>query len=257
MTFGANILFLFGGGNYSHKKSIWPLVMELSNKGHNVTFVSSVSKQPKPNEKVADLVPGFMKSHMEDMFHVDRIQNRKEGKEIVFSPYESSSLHFCNLTMNSQDDHQFTNLIENERFDLIVVNSVFGEGATYLAHHLGSKFVLFDSGSVVPWNFGTFGLPLETSWIPDYVSWTDYPMGFWGRVKALYHSWAWYRFSAGFEEGLKKIYKKRFGLRHPPELVAVQRNASLVLVNSHYSVDFARSLPPMFVNVNCYEKCLA
>jgi len=249
--FAANILFLFGGGNYSHKMSIWPLVMALTEKAHNVTFVSSISKQPKPNPKVNDIVPVFMKKVTDGIYNVDRIRDRREGKETIFSQYESESFRLCNLTMNAQDDPEFTNLLENGHgvFDLIIVNAVYGECAFFMAHHLGAKFVVFSSTITQDWFFGIFGLPLEVSWIPVLASRMEYPMTFWDRVKNMYNSWLWYRYSASHEGSLREIYRKRFGLSFAPEHVEIERNASLVLVNSHYTIDFPRSLPPIFIDV--------
>lgn len=246
----ASVLFLLGGANYSHKMSIWPLVMALTEKGHNVTFVSSSLKQPKPNSKVKDITPSFMSKVTEKIYKVDRFTARKEGREEIFSNYEAHSFHLCNLTLNSGEDEEFNSLIEKkDAFDLVVANSVYGECGFYIAHRVGKKYVTFDSSTILPGFYGTFGIPIESSWIPDFISQVHYPLGLWGRVQVLFYTWITYQNSDAFNERFKKLYMTRFGSEDVPNLTDVYRNSSLVLVNSHYSSDFPRSLPPMFVHV--------
>jgi glucuronosyltransferase len=245
-----NILFFLGGGNFSHKLSIWPLVIKLTEQGHNVTFISSNAKQPLKNSKVYDLAPAFLVGETEQYYAVDRLQIRKERKEGgLWTAYDQSTFSFCNLTLNSKDDATMNNLIENGKFDLVIVNSILGECGFLLAHHFGAKHVVFDSTTIIPSFHGIYGIPIEASWVPDMKSQENYPMGLVERMKNVYNYFVSYERTLSFKKNMMELYKDRFNLDTTPDFTEIERNTSLVLVNSHHTIDFARSLPPMFVSI--------
>ena len=257
-TFSLNILFLFGGGNVSHKLSVWPLVVELAERGYNVTFVSSNAKQPIKNTKVHDITPKALSAGTDSLYSVDRFQDRKSREEYkVWSTYDESSLKICHNILNSKDEPVLSNLIDNGKFDLIVINAVYGECGFLLAHHYGSKYVVFDSSHIIPWFHGIYGIPIEASWIPSLLtSQNEYPMGILDRMKAVYYYFLVYERKSSFKNQMMEMYKRRFNLQSAPDFTDIERNTSLVLVNIHYTIDFARSLPPMFVPIagmQCWE----
>ena len=251
-VFSANILFLFGGGNVSHKISIWPFVTALADKGHNVTFISSNEKKPTNHAGVTDVTPQLFKDFTAQTYESDRLQDRFDGNgwDIIDVGYDEISLAFCEATLKAYDDDpSFSNSMRTGNFDLIIVNFAFNECGYLLAHHLGTKYILFSSTIVLPWFHGVYGIPMEVSWIPDILAAYTHPMGLLDRMKNFYRYVKGYSRRDSFYYKMEDLYKKNFTSESVPPLVDLERNASLVFLNTHHSIDFARSLPPMFVSI--------
>jgi glucuronosyltransferase len=56
---------------------------------------------------------------------------------------------------------------------------------------------------------------------------------------------------------MEALMKEAFHLEKAPSMLEIERNASLVFINAHHATDFARALPPMFVNIGgmqCWQK---
>jgi glucuronosyltransferase len=253
---GANILFLFGGGNLSHKLSIWPFVTALAEKGHNVTFISSSEKRLAEHPGVLDLTPKPFKAYTDGMYKVDRLQERIStgGNPLDISSgfYDELSLVFCKIMFEAaKTDPDFSNIVGNGKFELVFLNVAFNECGFFIAHHFGAKYIEFSSTVPMPWFHGVYGIPMEVSWIPDLMARSSPPMGIIGRMYNTYRYIQGYSRREAFGERMKGLYRDFFGDSAVPEasFEEMERNSSLVFLNSHHSIDFARSLPPMFISI--------
>ncbi len=95
------------------------------------------------------------------------------------------------------------------------------------------------------------GFQGETSWIPDVLGeYENIPMSLLDRVKNTIYLgyWYWDRYNYLTPE-YNRIMKEAFGRDDIPSLYEMERNVSLLIINSHYSCDFANSLPPLAVQI--------
>jgi len=256
---GANILFLFGGGNMSHKMAVWPLATGLADRGHNVTFVSSTEKQPVAHSKVIDVIPDAWKKFTSQAYGGDRFKDRIDGVnwDSSVGPYEEFTLIFCKLTMNAiESEPRFNSLIHNGQYDLVIISALFNECGFLLAHHFGAKTIVYDTTMVFSWFHGIYGIPIEQSWVPHYDAYETHPMGFVDRFKTAVKYFNGYDRTPEFRNTLVSLYKSGFNKTKVPEFSVLERDTSIVFINSHHSTDFARSFPPMFINIGgmpCWE----
>jgi len=261
-VFSARILFLFAGGNVSHKLGVWPFVRGLAGAGHNVTFVSSSDKKLVGSERVRDVTPAAFKLlHTDAMYNSDRLKDRLEGKQWDMSSegYDMASLWFCETIMKAyQEDPEFREVIDNGHYDLVILNGIFSECGFFITHHLGLKVILYSPTTILPWFHGSFGAPVEASTIPEMLVQVSYPPTLLDRMWNVYRHSIGYNRRDAFSRNLEALFRQNFKVKSKvPSLVELERNVSLVFVNTHYSTDYARSLPPMFVSVGgmqCWEE---
>lgn len=144
-----------------------------------------------------------------------------------------------------------TSIFQNgTNYDLVVVNTIFGECGYYVGHYLKAKMITYDSCTIFPWYYDTYGVSPEAGWVPDMFSQFDtFPMSFWDRVRATYYSLDWGIQRQRLSPMLEQVVQPLFGNQELPSLYELENEVSFVFVNSHPSIDFARTLPPLFIDV--------
>ena len=256
----ANILFFFASGTWSHKVSIWPLVTALADRGHNVTYISGHQRQPYNNSKVNDLFSVTIANGLKGIYNVDRIADRLAGTEMeIFERYNSDVVGTCRLIYGAIDtDPALNYVLRQGQFDLVVNNVVVGDCGLLVAAKNKAKLIISASTTLLTWLYDEFGFPDEPATIPDMPVEFWYPMNFWNRLYNYLLPIYWSkRREREVYPALEAIMKQAYGVQEVPSLLEVQKNASLILLSSHYSTDFARSFPPMVVNIGgmqCWKK---
>ncbi|CAL8148111.1 unnamed protein product [Orchesella dallaii] len=250
--FSANILFFFAGGNVSHKTSVWPWVLALANKGHNVTFVSPHSKALKVHPNITDLAAIPLYDIVSQVYQVDRFKDRDDGTFQNFD-YNSAAYATCKAVTDNKDTGPVLGpLFRDGKFDLVVVNTVFGECGYYVGHYFKAKIIGYTPCSFITWFYDTYGILPEVGWVPDLIlTMYNIPMTYMERVfnTLLPFYWAYsknYGLSPMLEEAAKPLFPDEENL---PTLYELENNVSIMLVNSHASVDFARTMTPLFVDI--------
>lgn len=248
----ANILFFFSGGNVSHKISVWPWVLELAKRGHNVTFISPHPKTPVAHPNITDNVIQALTNEVNKVYQVDRFKDRDTGIDMDFD-YNLVSAQTCHAIVNAKKtDPTVTALFDDSQFDLVVVNSIFGECGYYVGHHFKAKMITYDSCTFITWFYDTYGVSPEAAWIPDLIfKFKTIPMDFWERAKATFLAYYWMysreQLSTMLQNAAQPLFHKE--AESIPSLYELENQVSFVFINSHPSVDFARTLPPLFVDI--------
>ncbi|CAG7727563.1 unnamed protein product [Allacma fusca] len=249
---GAKILFFYAGGTYSHKNGIWPLVTALADRGHDVTLISPFSRQPTVNSRVNDLAPKFLNEAMENVLKTDKLEDRQNGVENeLWSKVPSMGPKFCRLIAeNSKNDTILNAALVNSTYDLMIINCALAECGIMWAHYKKTRFMLAVSTSIFPWLYDVYGLPIESSWLPDLALQFNYPMGIYDRIKNyLWTLHFYYRRKTETYPEVEKLMMETFDLKTVPDFLDLEREASLVLMNTFPGTEFARALPPFFVQI--------
>lgn len=155
------------------------------------------------------------------------------------------------IALKSKRVEQF--LKEEHAFD-VVINEVFFQEAFYtLAHKYKAPLVLVTTygnnmkNNILlrnPWQIATV--------LQEYLMVRD-PKSFLGRLKnfcfSIYDLYFWTFSYLGQQEALAQKYLHQYLPQPVPNLIDLQKNASLVLMNSHCSVDGPIAYLPNFVQV--------
>ncbi|XP_021955895.1 2-hydroxyacylsphingosine 1-beta-galactosyltransferase [Folsomia candida] len=247
------ILFFFGGGSYSMKNSAWPWATELADRGHQVTFLSAHSKQPTKHGQIRDLATPTLVQLMGVLYGIDRFQQRKDHQEKdLLTKYSALSVEICEtIFFKSQEDALLQDVIHKESYDLVIVNVIFGECGFVFAAKYNAKTILFDGSVPLPWFFDVYGFHADTSWIPDVLmKYDNFPLTLVDRVTStiwpLY--WYWDRHCVVYP-GMDRLMEKAFGKENALPFYELEKNTSLVVVNSHHATDFAYSFPPLVIQI--------
>ncbi|CAG7716503.1 unnamed protein product [Allacma fusca] len=245
---GAKILFFFGFSTYTDRITVWPLVEALVAKGHEVTFLSPYTPQEKEkNPKVVELHPPALVEVMSAGFGNVLERRLENSHESLWHDFREKGTQVCEAIFKEDESREY---FKNAEFDLLIINSLHNECAYGLAYKYSAPFMLFGTSSVFLWQPDTYGFFPETSWIPDVTMKISLPLAFLQRVHNTLHPIYWYvtRHWNDFPE-MDKILREALEIKRMPPLEELEKNTSLILQNNHYSIEFARTLPPLFVSV--------
>ncbi|ODM95387.1 UDP-glucuronosyltransferase 2B18 [Orchesella cincta] len=201
----------------------WPLAVGLAENGHSVTFLQATpNKNPHPN--ITEMNPANVK-HLPPPNLVEL------------------RLTFLNDTSNLE-------WVNSNKFDLVIIDALFNDCAYGLAYKWQAKTIVFGTTHVFDWFPDGFGFQDESSWIPSIHFSQDLPMGFFGRVQASV-SYLYCHFNKQFRglPGLDLVLREKLGMPDMPPVSEMIMNTSLVFINTHYSEELARSLPPFVIPI--------
>jgi glucuronosyltransferase len=235
--------------SYSQKISVWPLVEDLVAKGHDVTFLSPY-RHKTPNPKVREFNP----KSLEPLFEANRdglIESRSTGSyKSIWVEVADFGLAVCDIMLKDPEVLSWMNN-PSTKIDLVIYDSLYNECGIGLAYKFKAKYILFSTSTVGMWYPDMLGHDAQTSWIPDVQHHFETPMNFIQRlhttVAPLY--WHFWVRCLNFIPKLDAILRKNLALPEMPSIQELEINTSLVFLGSHYTTEYARSLPPFYVPV--------
>lgn len=159
-------------------------------------------------------------------------------------------LGFTEVTLNSSEVKEF--LKEDNNFDLVISEQFFQEAMNMLAHKYGAPLVFVTTfGNCMRHNIVSKN-PLQLATVISEFLDVKEPTSFWGRFRNLYftaYEFVWWKY--WYLQSQEELVKKYIhNLPQPvPSLYDVQRNASLILINSHFSFDTPAAYLPNIIEI--------
>lgn len=241
---GARILALIPYNARSHYIVMEPLLLALQDKGHHLTVVSSFPQKPPlahwRDIDLSSILPPVISNYTLEQIR----QDMPSPVHAAFFIFKINA-HVCDKILR---DDKIQGLLE-ERFDL-VIGEIFGSDCfNVIVHKLNAPLVSWVTSTMLPWAGGRMGLPDNPAYIPNYfVSFSD-RMNFLQRLvntATLVFAKTAYFFKSEIpaQELAETIFAEKL-----PSLEEINKRTALVLVNSHFSLTYARPLPPNVVEV--------
>ncbi|XP_046658304.1 LOW QUALITY PROTEIN: UDP-glycosyltransferase UGT5-like [Homalodisca vitripennis] len=237
----ANILAVFPHPGKSHFDVFEPLVLELAARGHQMTVMSFYPQKP-PVANYTDIsLVGT------SPLRLNRVKIGG-GDDTVPDTFSVSNvgLHLCSKIFKSKP---VLDLLESDaRFDLIILEMFDSDCFLGLVHKYKVPHIGFNSAKTSPDQDRTVGTPNY----PAYVSHINLPftnrMGLFHRVINVA-----YTLMLAVERFFVLLWEQRgfyqlMGEGVPP-LEQLVHNASLILVNTHFSLLGSRPLVPAHIEV--------
>nr|ANI21999.1 UDP-glycosyltransferase 39B4 [Spodoptera exigua] len=247
----ANILYVVPFTSKSHYIMLKPIGLELARRGHNVTVITGHRvEKPPPNyhqymvdeKEIWDVIGGSRPN----VFKMVEISAEKFHEDVLWK----GGLAFTELTLNSTQIKRL--LHEDTKFDLVISEQFFQEALYTLAHKYNAPLVLVTTfGNCMRHNIVARN-PLQLATvISEFLDVRD-PTSFRARMRNWYftmYEYVYWRFWY-LEEQEKLVRKYLPDLPKPvPSLYDLQKNASLILLNGHFSFDTPAAYLPNVVEI--------
>lgn len=247
--------------NVMNYRSGYDVLLEaLIKSGHEVALYSPLQLGSVGNMSVSKSLkhirPNYVVDQIDTFFEdISPLEWRRQGKgHVIWDTLPILHLDICHNILNHRDTHSWLSEDTGE-YDLFIVDSLWNECGLGLAHAFQTeKVIMFGfHTSSLPWIPDSVGGPVESSWIPD-SQYGEASMGFIQRIKVTLRTIRWhiYRNSFTFVQ-IRKFFRKFLKLDNFPEIRELEKNVSLVMTNSHFSEEYARSFPPGVIPVGGFH----
>nr|QIK00369.1 UDP-glycosyltransferase [Xylotrechus quadripes] len=248
----ARILGVFPMPAPSHYFLGSALMKGLAEAGHDVTMISPFPvKDPPKNGSWRDIILDGMMEDMEEKFKkIDlfTMQQQSAFSTILFLNFMGQS-----TTEKTLSHPKVQELIHsNEKFDVVIVSQFVTDGLKPLANHFQGHLVLFSNTAVNSWLNHLVGNPTLPSFHPEVLLGLPKRMNFFERLSnTLFYVlqrlnlelWAYPK-----QNALSKKY-----IPNAVDLDLVNRNVSLLLLNSHTSLFNPQPLLPCMVEIGGFH----
>ncbi|XP_049803190.1 UDP-glucosyltransferase 2-like [Schistocerca nitens] len=240
----SKILVVCPSPSISHQKPFHILTKALLQRGHQVTFfTANPLKISHENLTEIDLSVGY-----NIIGELDFVKMASQSPAESISFIRSASRTMVPWQLNEPAVQDF--LKRNHTFDVMIMERILYQGYYGLAHRVGSPPLV---GMVTLAAFSplyyAMGNPMNPAYAPDvWLGFSDH-MTFWERVYNVffylrcYYLWFWETFPE--QDAIMRQY---FG-PDLPSVYETDRNFSLLIVNSHFSMEYPRPHLPNIIEV--------
>ncbi|XP_044271529.1 UDP-glycosyltransferase UGT5-like [Tribolium madens] len=244
----AKILVNFPMPAYSHFSLGFRLAKELADRGHQVTVINPYP-QKTPIKNYKDI-------SVEE--HVEFIEELKKNLFGMNNMGFVSNINFLLMMCSNLTERTFINknvqqlLNSEEIFDLVITEHFLNEAHFGLAHHFKAPLVVVSPGAANSLTNHLTANPSPSSYVPNIMTGFTSHMNFWQRTTNFLANIVY----DGMREVImmpiqRKLFKKY--IKSDLELDDVLFNASIVLTNSHISVQDAVPHVPNMIEIGGFH----
>ncbi len=255
---GAHILVLFPMASKSHKIAAVPFIEALAARGHKLSVISSFppgKEVPNINEFYIGGLPAIEKYFKEqydyeyDYFAEAIIQKDPiTGINDLMMEFPMYNNLVYEDLMNSAE---IKRILQDRDVDLVILDCLFNEVALPIVDSLNVPYIYHCSSGNLPWMtdlIDTLGGGKDYASVPYPNTPFNEVMTFWERITNL-------RVGETFRSARQKYIfdwvddfaKNDFPNARPS--YEIYKDVSLVIVNSHPTTDWPRSLPPVIIPI--------
>lgn len=247
-----NILAVFPHMGKSHLFSCLSLFKALAQKGHNVTMLSNFPlKKPFPNFHDVDMggLPEVMEKEIDVSLDLKNIDSSSKllMHRTAFNLAQIGQMS-CEAGLSSTAVKKF--LKEDNNFDIAVIEYFNTDCFLPMAKMYNVPVIRFHSGYLMPWTSYRYGNPNNPAYIPNHFMPFSHKMSFLQRVESavatVIHSLYFNNFVVvNSDENIARRYFGQFAESIKQDVF----NDSLLLLATHYTVNFPRPIVPNIVEV--------
>ncbi|XP_067012380.2 UDP-glucosyltransferase 2 isoform X2 [Anabrus simplex] len=242
----ARILALFPVPAKSHVISFSALTQELARRGHQVTVVSGFPvKPPMANYTDITVHTSFSEEDMPNMFKFREHNSTHSMLTMIWD----MGLKWCERELKHPNVQKFIEDKESQ-FDLIILEVFLSECFYGFVHKYKAPLIHISSNTISVMMGDGVGNPHTSSYIPELVMGYNPKMSFLQRFSNFGVSFFGYLFREFyFLPKQQELVKKYFKDPSIPPIQEMEKNASLLLLNTHFSLGFPRPFTPNTIEV--------
>lgn len=248
---GSRVLMVLSLGSKSHKNILTPLAESLGRRGHQVTITSLHAASPNASRSYTDLAATEAWESVRKVtgeFDVFKMREVNGGKDVNSQVMKKILRHlpeYCDAFLRDPSIKSAW----TSRPDLILLPAFMNECGLAFVQKFKAPFIYVTTSGLTPWTADLVGSPENPAYVPNqYLSYGDH-MTLWERtVNTLVRLASPYLRNHLVLNKLDAVVQRV--LEDPTvSLSELEKNVSLVMVNSHYSLGHPRPLMPNVVEV--------
>ncbi|CAD0199656.1 unnamed protein product [Chrysodeixis includens] len=245
------ILALLPYTGKSHFMVFEPIVDELARRGHHVTVVSFFpSATPRENRRDVSLVGVAplnvevmdLKNYDDASFFARKFYNQF----VLVTDLIKFNLDICERILKADVFNEF--LKAQGDYDVILVEHFNTDCMQGIVHNYGVPSIGLMSCALLPWGPDRVGADMNPAKFPSMLLPLTEDMTFFELVENTFNMYFylyWHKYLIRDEQTL---LEENVGHKLPP-LGDISSNASVILVNTHHTLNGVRVLPPSVVEV--------
>lgn len=242
------ILFLIPISTLSQKHFFQPLINTLASHGHLITVITNV-QNPTRNGNVTEIIPISIHEAFSDQEDITKIPSKWDISFFDMNQY-------THILDKIYTHPEFQEAVLDTKYDLIFLNLYFGQAFFGLVHKIGCPFILLHTYPAANYYLKDLGMYMPPSHVPFPTFDLTDRMTFLERVQNYVVDWGVY-FQVEYNHipAFESIYRKHLGA-DLPSVREIHRNASLVMMNTHFLTNHHRPLMPDVVEIgglHCHD----
>lgn len=254
LSSGLKILGIMPLHGRSHYYPFAALMQGLAEKGHQVTFITPFS--PAAPIKNLDYVT-LDKTGLPagEMLSFDEISKIFGGNSVTDFSFKMLGVFiFKNASKTTCDDFLSSDVVQafkkrKQHFDLVLTEAFHTDCWFPFAAEYQAPLVHFTASLPMPWYNDRFGQPSNPAYIPNMLTGFSMKMSFYERLQNMIID-QFHKFYFDYiQEPTNDEYASNFFGANKPDRHDIANNASLLLINTHYSLLGPRPFVPGLVEV--------
>jgi len=242
----ANILAVFPHQGLSHNLVYLPYIQELANREHNITLISNY---PLEHSNINNLSIRGSIPISNNKENISRFE-RSSKNEIIHSIHVIRTFNYRGKTYEAMFtvDSVMALLNSPNKFDLLVTEHFNNELFMGFAFKFNIPFILLSSCNLLPWNQHAIGQPYSLATVPSTLSSLPIKMNFYSRVmNTISHTVQLFGFKLLCRPRDEAIIKRNLDIEVSLDQIIL--NASLIMVNTHFTMFSSKPLVPAVVEI--------
>ncbi|KAF2905635.1 hypothetical protein ILUMI_00537 [Ignelater luminosus] len=245
----AKILGVFHVPAYSHYQLGDRLLKELAARGHEVTVITPFEeKTPVKNFKQVLLTGSIEK--LKPIMKSKLFEQTESNLIHTVLLWDAVALQLTEDALNNTNVQQF--LRSNQEFDLVILHQSLNEAFKAFCHHFNAPCVVLCPIAAPHWTHPQIGNPDSPAYIPDIYSDPEFNTGFiqrfWNCI--IYIGLRLFNQFYALPRQNELMHKY---FPNAPDLNELYYNTSLVLVNSHISINPATPNLPNLIDIGGFH----
>jgi glucuronosyltransferase len=243
----AKILSIAFFSTKSHKITYEPLLRELAKRGHEVTMVNPNPGKDGKNFKYIET------TDPEKVLGQFNIFDMKLKMPAIATAYMNPYLFLGGIVKDLCGESLMLPQVQqllNQKFDLVFFPPLFNECLYGFIHKLNASVILYQQAGVITWTADNLGTPSPPSFVPNSMVAATDRLSFLTRLRNFIH--------IGLDNLIlhlyyypliEKLYRDILNDPSIPPVTEIEKNASLMLSNSHISFNQPRPMLPDIIEV--------
>ena len=237
-SWAANILVLSPYTCRSHSNFFRPVVGRLADRGHTLTYWNGL----EPSSDLPSTVRQLYTDQLHELNSNYQVAFESNNPIIMYMDFPKRVSRLCSISYQNAIFRELMNT--TEVFDLVIVEAVLNECMLPLVYKLNVPFIYLNSIMPTPWMLDALGAPMAFDHVPvvstDFNDKMNVLERVWNTVSGSYIVLFRYMFILPRVDHL--VAEHQVATNVPP-VGQIERNVSLMITNSHMSINYQFSKP--------------